>query len=348
MKITNLFSLVFLSILLTNCNQTKQAMQTDKTSGQNMQLKVLIIDGENNHGYWPKTTMMMKDYLEETGLFKVDINRTAFTWQGGAYDKSVAPENVTDLLTMYPLTTGGETTIVEEATPDPSFSPDFKKYDVVISNMGWGASTWDDKTKKNFEDFVAQGGGLVVIHAANNSWGDWDEYNKMIGIGGWGGRNENSGVYASHDDKGKLALVTPAGNCGDHGPQHEYTLKTRAADHPIMKGLPMEWLHTKDELYQLLCGPGENMTVLASAYSDPEKNGKKASGRHEPMLLSLDYGTGRVFHSALGHMDYSMECVGFITTLQRGTEWAATGKVTQKIPKDFPGSGETSSRKWGK
>ena len=65
---------------------------------------------------------------------------------------------------------------------------------------------------------------------------------------------------------------------------------------------------------------------------------KKVSGseRHEPMLMAINYGKGRVFHTAMGHMDYSMECVGFITTLQRGAEWAATGEVTQKVPADFP------------
>ena len=48
----------------------------------------------------------------------------------------------------------------------------------------------------------------------------------------------------------------------------------------------------------------------------------------------------------MGHGKDSQECVGFITTLQRGTEWAATGKVTQKIPSDFPSADKVSSRKF--
>ena len=48
----------------------------------------------------------------------------------------------------------------------------------------------------------------------------------------------------------------------------------------------------------------------------------------------------------MGHMDYSMECVGFITTFQRGTEWAASGQVSQAVPDDFPKADATSSRKW--
>jgi type 1 glutamine amidotransferase len=56
------------------------------------------------------------------------------------------------------------------------------------------------------------------------------------------------------------------------------------------------------------------------------------------MMMVLTYGKGRVFHTPLGHADYSMLNRGFYTILQRGTEWAITGKVEQtaKVPADFP------------
>ncbi len=323
-------------------------------SAQNPKIKALIIDGENNHGVWPKTTMMMKDFLEQTGMFEVDIERTAYTWQGPHHNKIEGVEDIKELLTMYPLDNGQETTPVDKSKPDPDYSPDFSKYDVVINNMGWLASTWPEQTKKNFEDYMKNGGGLVIVHAADNSWGDWQEYNKMIGIGGWGGRNAESGTFAHLDDEGKLVKDKPQGGCGSHGPQYQYTIETRAADHPIMKGLPAQWLHTNDELYEKLCGPAENMTILATAYADEEKNAPpwnknvKGTGMNEPVLFTIDYEKGRVFHTILGHMDYSMECVGFMTTFLRGSEWAATGKVTQEVPKDFPTADETSIRKWDK
>lgn len=297
-------------------------------------LKVLIIDGQNNHGAWPKTTMMMKKYLEESGRFSVDIERTAFTWKGGK------------LLEQYPLNDGKKRSDLPKPKADPDFKPDFSKYSVVLSNFGWNAAPWPDETKASFEAFVRDGGGLVVVHAADNSFGDWEAYNKMIGLGGWGGRNEKSGPYVYFDDSGKEVRDTSPGRGGSHGPQHEFQITVRDPDHPITKGMPKQWLHAKDELYDRLRGPAENMKVLATAYSAKDKKG---TGRHEPMLLALTYGKGRVFHTPMGHADEAMECVGFIVSLTRGTEWAATGKVTlTEVPADFPKPDKVSKRPFGK
>jgi type 1 glutamine amidotransferase len=103
-------------------------------------------------------------------------------------------------------------------------------------------------------------------------------------------------------------------------------------------------MHAKDELYQQLRGPADNMTILATAFADKKYNG---TDRHEPMLMTIDYGQGRIFHTPMGHADYSVECVGFITTFVRGSEWAATGEVTvTAVPDDFPSANQSSQRKF--
>lgn len=266
-------------------------------------LKVLIVDGQNNHQVWPKTTQMMKGYLEETGLFKVDVATTKPSGQ------------------------------------DNDFRPDFSRYAVVLSN--YNGADWPAETQTALTDYVRSGGGLVIVHAANNAFGSWKEYNEMIGLGGWNGRTEASGPYLYTNEKGDLIRDISPGNGGHHGSQHEFSIVVRDRQHPITAGMPAEWMHTKDELYDSLRGPAINMNVLATAFSDPQTGG---TGRHEPMIFTVSYGKGRVFHTPMGHADYSQECVGFITTLQRGTEWAATGKVSVPIPADFPTAEKTSAR----
>lgn len=268
-------------------------------------LKALIVDGQNNHGNWPQTTQMMMSYLEESGLFTVDVATTA-------------PQGT-----------------------DPNFKPEFKKYDVVVSN--YNGADWPKETQAAFIDYLKNGGGFVVIHAANNAFGNWKEYNEAIGLGGWGGRNEKTGPYVFVNEEGKIVRDESAGSGGHHGAQHPFAIIVRDPEHPITKDMPREWLHVQDELYDQLRGPAENMRILATAYADKAKGG---SGRHEPMLFTIEYGKGRVFHTPMGHGNNSQECVGFITTLVRGAEWAATGKVTTKIPSDFPTADQLSQRKF--
>jgi type 1 glutamine amidotransferase len=293
-------------------------------------LKALIIDGQNNHGIWPKTTVMMKRYLEDTGLFSVQVERTAYTWQGE------------DLIAKWPVPMKRATQALKEPKSDPSYAPDFQNYDLVVTNFGWQAAPWPADTQVALEHFIASGGGLVVVHAADNSFPEWLAYNQMIGLGGWGGRDETFGPYVYYDSRGNLVRDTSPGRGGSHGKQHTFLIQTRDPDHPITRGLPLEWLHAQDELYDRLRGPAANLHVLATAYSAEETGG---TGRHEPMMMTIEYGNGRVYHTPMGHADYSMECVGFITTFQRGAEWAATGQVTlDTLPSDFPDASTVSQR----
>ncbi len=292
-------------------------------------IQVLIVDGQNNHEHWPKITYMLKQYMENTDMFSVDVARTAYTWKGEEFLPEFTIEGV------------GKTTVLEKPKRDPDFQPNFSAYDVVICNFGWNAAPWPDKTQQDFEKYIEEGGGLVVVHAADNSFPEWKAYNQMIGLGGWGDRNEKDGPMVYYNDAGELIRDDSPGKGGAHGPQSEYQIQIREPDHPITQGMPEVWMHTQDELYNSLRGPAENMEILATAYSAEDLKG---SGRHEPALMVLTYGEGRIFHNIMGHADYSVACVGFLTTMLRGTEWAATGEVTQPIPSDFPTANSSSSR----
>ena len=268
-------------------------------------LKALILDGQNNHD-WKSSTPHLKQVIEATGLFAVDV--------------ATAPGKGGDMGT---------------------FRPKFADYQVVVSN--YNGERWTKETEEALVDFVRKGGGFVPVHAANNAFPDWKGFNEMIGVGGWGGRDEKSGPWLHWE--GKLIRDLSPGPGGSHGKQHAFLMETRAPEHPVMKGLPTRWMHAKDELYDRLRGPAENVTVLATAYSDPATHG---TGKNEALLFAIQFGRGRVFHTALGHNTgpdlTSQKCAGFIITLQRGVEWAATGKVTQKVPADFPGEDAVRSR----
>jgi type 1 glutamine amidotransferase len=276
----------------------------DKPEGK---IKVILIDGQNNHN-WRATTPLLKKELEDSGRFTVAVSSN--------------------------LKEGDKPGEIKDTVP---FPPDLSKYDVLLSN--YNGANWPSEFQKSLEEKLKDGKiALVIVHAANNAFGNWTEYNKMIGMG-W--RGAAAGDRLTLDADGKEVRVEKGKGPGaGHGAGHAFKIVVRDGDHPVTKGMPKEWLHTQDELYHGMRGPIENVHLLATAFSDKAKGG---TGEHEPMIWTVDYGKGRVFHTPMGHDLSGMRCIGFITTLRRGTEWAATGKVTLPIPQDFPTADKTSS-----
>ena len=262
-------------------------------------IKTLVITGQNNHT-WKVSSPILEQILDDSALFDAEI--------------ATSPPR------------GGNMA---------EFSVDFSGCQLVV--LDYNGDEWAEPMKKDFLDFVRSGGGLVVYHAADNAFPKWKEFNQIIGLGGWGNRDEKSGPYVFWQ-RGNVMRDESPGIGGYHGDQHAFMVVNRDTSHPITEGLPEKWMHARDELYSLLRGPGENMHILATAYSDPATRG---TGRDEPVLFTITYGKGRIFHTVLGHATGdgpppAMQCVGFIVTFLRGAEWAATGKVTQEIPGDFP------------
>jgi uncharacterized protein len=268
-------------------------------------IRLMLLDGQSGGPYhaWQLTTPVLKKELEETGLFQVDV--------------VTAPPS------------GGDFS---------NFKPEFTNYQAIVFNLD--SPEWPAPLMTAFEEYVNNGGGVVIVHAADNAFPNWKSFNQMIGIGGWRGRNENAGPLWYYKD-GKLVSDPAPGPAGSHGNRLPFLVTAQDPEHPILKGLPKQWMHAGDELYATMRGPGQNMKVIGTSHSDPANHG---TNRDEPMLMVLSYGKGRIFHTTMGHDIPALSCVGFIVTLQRGTEWAATGKVTQKAPAGFPTATTVSTR----
>ncbi|WP_242631798.1 family 16 glycoside hydrolase [Rubripirellula amarantea] len=252
-------------------------------------ISVLIIDGENPWHDWKVTSPIIKKTLEQSGKFTVEVVTTP-----------------------------------EDEEQRRTFSPAFTDYDLILSN--YNGPSWSEETKAAFVDFVSGGGAFVAVHAADNAFPDWIAYNRMVGVGGWGGRNEKDGPYVRwQEDVQRIVRDRSPGPGGSHGKRHPFLVEVRDPDHSITRGLPTKFLQTEDELYAELRGPAENLHVLATAFSDPETGG---TGQHEPILMTTRFGAGRIFHTTLGHDAKAMTGIAFQETLVRGAQWAATGQVT--------------------
>jgi type 1 glutamine amidotransferase len=265
-------------------------------------IRVLIVDGFSNHD-WKQTTKIVKQILDGSGLFIINV--------------STAPESPADSVGWA------------------SWEPDFKNYDVVIQNTNNIQNPkihWPQKIQHELEDYVQSGGGLYILHSANNAFPDWEEYNKMIGLG-W--RAKTYGYALIIDSVGKIERIPPGeGKATYHDDRsdlhiHEYT------NHPINKGFPKEWITPDAELYRYARGPAENLTVLSYAY-DPRTN------KNWPVEWIVKYGKGKVYVSSMGHLwkgdvyPLGYRCIGFQTTMIRAVEWLGSGKVTYPVPANFP------------
>jgi type 1 glutamine amidotransferase len=285
-------------------------------------IKVLIIDGQNNHN-WKATTPFMKKQLEDSGRFVVDVAtsppRVNMPKKPKDNDRAAEAKYKEELAKYTAYRQGMD-----------RFRPPIEQYGVILSN--YNGDRWSRELQEALEACVKSGKvGLVIVHAANNSFSGWGEYDRMIGMG-W--RGPSYGERLTLDKAGKEVLVPKGKGPGaGHGKGHAFQVTVRDPAHPVTKGMPHEWMHASDELYHGMRGPVEKVHLLATAFSDKSTGG---TGEHEPMIWTVTYGMGRVFHTPMGHDLNGMRCIGFLTTLRRGTEWAATGAVTIPIPPNFP------------
>jgi putative heme-binding domain-containing protein len=167
---------------------------------------------------------------------------------------------------------------------------------VVLNYCNWQRAGLSDAAQANFQKYLAQGGGVALIHFANGAFhaslpetpgSDWPEY-----------RNISRRVWehgkSSHDPFGRFQVEI-------------------VGDHAITAGLNS--YEAIDELYCNQQGD-QPIEVLATARS-------ATTGRDEPMAFVHAYGKGRVFQTVLGHAAESIRVPGTATLIRRGSVWAA-------------------------
>jgi uncharacterized protein len=167
------------------------------------------------------------------------------------------------------------------------------RYDLVFLQLyNAKTPTLSAGAKENLAAFVRDGKGLAVSHLSSASFKEWDEFRKLCG---------------------RYWVMGKSG----HGPRSVFKARIANKDNPITQGLAD--FEADDELYAKLQGDAP-ITVLVEADSDWSK-------KTEPLVFTVEYGKGRVFHDALGHDGKALSNPVAQKLLQRGCEWAATGKV---------------------
>ncbi len=188
-------------------------------------------------------------------------------------------------------------------------------YDVIV--LDYNGPRWGRGAEEAVSSSVRSGKGLVVVHGASYAFGEMEllgPNHKRLGL-----KEPPWPEYAAMTGASWTAGPPRSG----HGKRHVFEVKFTNRGHPIAQGMAESFL-VSDELYhRLVMKPG--VEVLATAYDDPKLGG---TGKEEPVLWTVAYGRGRVFHTTLGHDVGAMQSPGFVTTFARGVEWAASGRVS--------------------
>jgi len=190
-----------------------------------------------------------------------------------------------------------------------NMKPDaFDPYAVILSNYNTfdqhAPDIWGDETRQAFLDHIAKGNGLVIVHAGSSVFYDWPEFHELA-CGTWG---EGTG----------------------HGPIHINQMTFTDVESPITEGLEPFWI--RDEFWHKMVTP-PNAVALGVVTATQEEGG---TGKPEPLLFKTEIGGGRGFGHFLGHDAIAMQNPAWRSLLQRGTEWAATGKVTIPPTENWP------------
>jgi type 1 glutamine amidotransferase len=189
---------------------------------------------------------------------------------------------------------------VETTNKPDTLKPDYLKiFDVIVSNWNsWPENDlrWNEELEAGILKFVKEGGGLVFFHASTSAFYEWPEFREITSAS-W---EENT----------------------SHGKRDTVEVFIENQNHPITKG--MQDFKLFDELW-VNARNNEKLTVLGSV---TDKTQKTKGNKNQAAIFVNEVEKGRLFHTIIGHDVEAMKSSGFKQLMLRGTEWAATGKVT--------------------
>jgi type 1 glutamine amidotransferase len=301
--------LAYVALAVVLIAQIASAQNSSPTApAENERVKVLLVDGFSNHN-WRLNTRLIRGIVEPTDRFELTV--------------STSPPNA-------------------DSPGWDGWRPKFSDYDVVIQTCNDinGGPSWPEAVRKDFEAFVRDGGGVFVYHSGNNAFPNWEEYNKIIGLG-W--RRANQGTALAIDENGEIVRIpSGTGRGTGHGPRVDAVI-TRRGEHPIHQGLPRKWKTPDIEVYHYARGPAENVEVLSYTYD-------AQTDMRWPIEWTVTYGKGRVYTATYGHVWHDdsqperMRCAGVQTLLIRALWWLAGRTTALPAPADFPTETSTSIR----
>ena len=161
-----------------------------------------------------------------------------------------------------------------------------KGFDVVVHNECF-ADTKSPEYMRKITAVHRAGTPAVVIHCAMHTYrsAEIDDWREFLGV-----------TSRRHDH------------------QSNYPVK-KVIQHPILKGIPDNWVTAMDELY-VIEKLWPNAKALATSKSEKD-------GKDYPVAWINQYGKARVFGTTYGHSDDTFRDPVFLDLVSRGLLWSA-------------------------
>lgn len=197
------------------------------------------------------------------------------------------------------------------------FSRDFEvfdpkvlaKYDAIVMNST-AHLAMPDYAKKAYLDFAKNGGGVIGIHAAIDTFRDWPEGAKVIGA-----------TFGNHP----------------WGPSGTWAVKLEEPEHPLLRAFAEKNFKIRDEFYEMWdpYTPTDRRVLLRVDLSDPATAAVKTRrpDKDFPLAWVKRYGEGRIFYCDFGHIAEPFENSAVLQFYLDGIQYALGDLQVDDTPK---------------